>query len=144
MANFLAPSDYVRWAKGDPLAKKAAKLVAKSETETLRAIYGFVAGVRYDYAKADRLRGTKGYKPDLAETFESMSGICVDKAALMVAMLRSVGIESKLITGTLDDVPHAWVSAKVDGRWRRCDPTMSPPWDEAEMCRHKYVARHQR
>ncbi len=144
MANFLAPSDYVRWADGDPLAKKAKELAAKGEMETLRAIYGFVAGVKYDYAKADRLRGTKGYVPNLAETFETMSGICVDKAALMVAMLRSVGIQAKLLTGTLDGVPHAWVSARAEGRWRRCDPTMSPPWDEAEMCRHKYVARHQR
>ena len=142
MSDFLSPGKYVKFASTDPLAKTARKIVDTSEDrrDAITAIYDFATCVVYDHEKADALLGDNGYVPDPEATFESFRGVCLDKAALMVAMLRASGIRAKLVVGTLDGESHAWVSAELDvGKWARCDPTWANVWDAEEMARHEYV-----
>ncbi|MBU0692332.1 DUF3857 domain-containing protein [bacterium] len=69
----------------------------KPREEAIRAIFYFVSNkIRYvDTA----LTGKKaGYKPESAPvTFRNKYGVCRDKAALMVSMLREAGIESNIV-----------------------------------------------
>ena len=122
---FLESSRYCRWDGSSKLAKQAKKLAKQSRKDTITEVFRYVATMfSYDRAKADKLRGTKGYVPDPEATYEERSGICFDKASLMCAMLRSLGIPAKLVVGTIDGASHAWVSAFDGKTWLKCDPTM--------------------
>lgn len=132
---------WCRWSPSSKLAKKAASLKAVTVAETISAIFAYVTNsISYDYEKADRLRGTRGYVPDPETTYEEGSGICFDLASLMCAMLRSQGVEAKLCVGYLDDDTHAWVQAWDGKRWLRCDPTMARSMTKKER---KYVTKYE-
>lgn len=98
----------------------------KTDLSVLNAVTKWVAGyLSYDYAKASRLSGGTGYVPNPDETLRHRSGICFDYASMEAAMLRSLCIPCRVITGYLDSsLYHAWVSAFANGRWRRRDPTI--------------------
>lgn len=78
-------------------AEVVALTKGKSRDEAIRAIFQFVSNkIRYvDTA----LTGRKaGYKPESASvTYRNKYGVCRDKAALMVTMLREAGIESNIV-----------------------------------------------
>ena len=68
------------------------------------------------------------------EALEDQSGDCDDHSALMVAMLRSMGIAARQATGLLYDLntlsAHAWVEAALPARegdlhWFLIDPTLA-------------------
>lgn len=122
---FLSPSKYCRWSSKAALVKQAKKLARRSTRDTITEVYRYVATrFAYDTEKAKRLNGTRGYVPSPEATYAERKGICFDKASLMCAMLRSLGIPAKLVVGTMDGMSHAWVSA-FDGKvWNKCDPTM--------------------
>ncbi len=63
----------------------------KTQKEQIEALFGFVAqGVRYMGIIAED--DAPGYEPhDVALTFENRYGVCRDKGALLVAMLRKAG-----------------------------------------------------
>ena len=100
----------------------------------------FVADhVKYDNAKAAKLAQQSGYMPDPDDTLKTGTGICLDYASLSAAMLRSMGIPTKLMTGYVgkDEVYHAWIMVYIDGTWKasvfdvksktwsRCDVTFA-------------------
>lgn len=59
-----------------------------------------------------------------SEVLETKNGDCTDKSALLVSMLQNYGIESYVVTGKkINDYTHAWVAAKIDGKWMQIDPT---------------------
>jgi hypothetical protein len=72
-----------------------------------------------------------GYESAL-EVAKNRQGDCAEYAVLLAAMARAEGIPARVAVGMLytdryDDkshefVPHAWVIAWVDGRWRSFDP----------------------
>ncbi len=78
-------------------AEVIALTKGKSREEAIRSIFQFVSNkIRYvDTA----LTGRKaGYKPESATTtYRNKYGVCRDKAALMVTMLREAGIESNIV-----------------------------------------------
>lgn len=83
-------------APGDALAAKAKDLVSgKSDSfERIQAIGQYVQGLKYVSIQTGLERGG-GFKPHSAsEVFAKGYGDCKDKANLMRAMLRSVGIEA--------------------------------------------------
>jgi transglutaminase-like putative cysteine protease len=68
------------------------------------------------------------------EVLQDQSGDCDDYTALMVALLRTVGIPARHATGLLYDLntlsAHAWVEAALPTRnggvhWFVCDPTLA-------------------
>lgn len=111
----------------------------KSREDAIRAIFYFVSNkIRYvDTA----LTGKKaGYKPEAAPvTFRNKYGVCRDKAALMVSMLREAGVESNIVlmnpVWKIDqDVPadqfnHAIVAVYEGDKTVYIDPTVEKTVD---------------
>jgi hypothetical protein len=86
-------------ALDDALAGKARQLTAtaKTELERIRAIGCYVQGVNYVSIQTGLGRGG-GYRPHAAtDVFAKSYGDCKDKANLMRAMLKAVGIQSYLV-----------------------------------------------
>ncbi len=86
-------------APNDALASKAKELTSGSTTELdrIRAIGRYVQGLTYISIQTNLAKGG-GYKPRAAvDVFARSYGDCKDKANLMLAMLRAIGIESYLM-----------------------------------------------
>jgi transglutaminase-like putative cysteine protease len=99
----------------DALAGKAKQLIAnaKSELERIQAIGRYVQGVNYVAIQTGIGRGG-GYRPHSSlEVFAKSYGDCKDKANLMRAMLKAVGIKSYLVSifsGDRTFVREEWAS----------------------------------
>ena len=113
-----------------------AKLIKnkKTEDEKIRALYYFVAKkIRYVETTLTGRKG--GMRPaDAPVTFRRGYGVCRDKAALLVAMLRAIGVDAYIVlTNPLrkvdEELPvnqfnHAIVAIKKkDGSYYYLDPT---------------------
>ena len=140
-APFLINSDYVDYTADSYAAKTAYELTlgTKTDVEAIKRIYDYVClNIRYDYEKAKTV--TAGYMPVPDETLRSRKGICFDYAALTAAMLRSLGVPTKMVFGYVapKGLYHAWnmfyteetgwvtVSFEVKGGdWCRIDLTFS-------------------
>ena len=123
---YLASVQNVKWVSSDPVAMKAMALTAnlKTDSEKVSAIAGYVmSNVKYDYDKIKTL--VPGYEPDPVSTLKTGKGICYDYASLTAAMLRSIGIPTKLVKGftTLSPEYHAWNEVLVNGEWKTVDTT---------------------
>jgi len=109
-APFLNPNQYVNYSEDSKIAKKAAELTknCKTDLEKVEEIYKFViANLEYDTHKANTVQS--GYLPSVDAIVDLGKGICFDYAAVFAAMLRSVNIPAKLVTGYVkpDDAYHA-------------------------------------
>lgn len=124
----LQPSDAMR-AKVEELVRGVEDREAR-----LRAVFRFVSQeIRYMGITVEK--EAPGYEPhDVVLTFENRHGVCRDKAALLVAMLRLAGIKACPVLfhhGPRKDpeVPqpffnHAVAAAEnPDGSWTLMDPT---------------------
>ena len=103
--------------------------------EQMRAIYYYVAqNIRY---VETALTGKKaGYKPEPASvTLRNKYGVCRDKAALLVAMYKVMGIPAEMVLISAskkvdeelpaDQFDHAIVAvAQRNGKWLYMDPTI--------------------
>ena len=60
------------------------------------------------------------------EVLAEGKGICFDYAALLAVMLRSEGIPTKVLIGTVtpENLYHAWNSVYLEGTWVWMDPTL--------------------
>jgi hypothetical protein len=102
-------------APSDPLATKARELTANAKTdyEKIRAIGNYVQKVQYISIQTNIGHGG-GYRPHAAaDVFAKSYGDCKDKANLMRAMLRVVGIDAVLVSiysGDPDYVRAEWPS----------------------------------
>jgi hypothetical protein len=117
-APFLTAHQLVMFDEESQAAKLAKKLTADIETdiEKIEAICRYIIdNIDYDYEKARTVK--PGYLPDCDEILESGKGICFDYASLLAAMLRSLGIPTKLVTGYVapDYLYHAWNEVYVEG-----------------------------
>ena len=110
-APFVRNSDYVPFSKDSECVKKAAELAAQTSDAVgaVSKIYEYVtANITYDYVKANTVQS--GYMSDPDATLKTKTGICFDYAALTAAMLRSLGIPTKMVFGYVDpgNAYHAW------------------------------------
>lgn len=139
---FLVPNMFCNYNPNSACVSKAREITgsATNVSEAVSAICLWVAGnVTYDKDKAERLSKGTGYVPDPDETLSTGKGICFDYASLSAAMLRSMGIPTKLVTGYVgqDNLYHAWIMVYIDGVWQsaqfsvdrntwsRCDVTFA-------------------
>lgn len=136
---FLYPNQYVNFSDGSAAVQKAAEISAGAADalSVVNNIYNYVINnTTYDTAKAASVQS--GYLPSVDQTLASGTGICFDYAALMVSMLRSQDIPSKLVIGYTGSVYHAWVNVYIDGvgwldnyiyfdgtNWTLADPTFA-------------------
>ena len=119
---FLRPNLFCSYDEASACVAKARELAgdAANEGDVMRDVCLWVAqNVSYDYDKAEELSGTSGYVPNPDETLASGTGICFDYASLSAAMLRSLGIPCKVVTGYVspDGIYHAWNLVYIDGSW---------------------------
>lgn len=118
-APFLRPNQYANFSSDSDVVKKAAELVKNcdNELEMVEAVYSYVVkNFSYDYDKAATVQS--GYLPDVDEILSSKKGICFDYSAVMVSMLRSQGVPTKLVVGYAGSSYHAWVSVySEDSGW---------------------------
>lgn len=100
VATWLSELDEPQVQIDDALARKAYELTAHAKTEydKIRAIATYVQNIRYIAISKGLNRGG-GYTPrPSTEVFAKSYGDCKDKANLMRAMLKVVGIDSILVT----------------------------------------------
>ncbi len=103
----------VDYGVSDEFIKKAKTLTKGSKTENakVKKIYEYIIkNYAYDYELLSEKQRTSYYNPNNKSTFERKLGICYDISSLFAAMLRSVGVEARVVTGHTPNVKeyHAW------------------------------------
>jgi transglutaminase-like putative cysteine protease len=130
------------------LTKTAGELAAgaKSDLEKIQAVFYYVSkNIRYMGLTPEKDR--PGFEPhDVKLTFDKKYGVCRDKAALLVAMLRAAGFQAYPVLISVGvkrdpdapdpDFNHAIVSVELKkGEYVLMDPTdehardLLPAWD---------------
>lgn len=146
---FIRSTYYCPYDASSKCVALGAELAAQSED-----VVAYISNV-FDYVKdnitydRDRAMTVKyGYLTDPDETLTKGSGICMDYASLVAALLRSQGIPTKIVEGYVnqngEDMKHAWnmfytpetgwvtVEYKVSGEsWSRLDLTFSAGSDDS-------------
>ena len=136
---FIRPSFYCSYDTSSAAVKKASELAAgaANEGDVLRAVYSYIVNnVAYDNDKAAELATQTGYVPNPDETLASGKGICFDYASLAGAMLRSLGVPTKIITGYVspDGIYHAWNMVYIDGSWHTVEISVDPDtWARVDL-----------
>lgn len=126
---FLQSNVIVDFTLRDKAIKKAESLTknCKTDQEIAETIYNYVVkNFAYDFDKASSL--SSGYIPDIEIVYKNKKGICYDISAIMAAMMRSQGVEVKLVTGytsNIKGVYHAWNSIydEKSKKWYTVDAT---------------------
>ena len=144
---FLYPNQYVNFNADSKAVAKGAELAAGADTDldVVISIYDYItASIKYDYNKASD--PPAGYVTDVDEILSSGTGICLDYAALMSAMLRSQQIPTRLEVGYAKDAYHAWISEYTEetgwlnglieftgSSWTLVDPTFGANSSEKSL-----------
>ncbi|MCQ2081269.1 MAG: transglutaminase-like domain-containing protein [Lachnospiraceae bacterium] len=139
MGAFLYPNHYVDFDENSPFiaAAKDAVKDAHDDLEAINYVYNYVINnMEYDVEMAENVEN--GYVPDPDRSFEKKTGICLDYATLMTAMLRSQRIPTRMEVGYAGSAYHAWISTyaenigwingivEFDGTsWSIMDPTVA-------------------
>ena len=128
---YLVPNVFCDYAPSSEVVARAKEITGGCENEgdVVRAVYTWVCeNVSYDDAKAAELASGSGYVPDPDATLASGTGICLDYSALAGAMLRSLGIPCRVVTGYVDpgDLYHAWNAVLIDGTWHGVRVSVEP------------------
>lgn len=121
-APYLRPNMFCNYNAQSACVAKARELAANAQNsgDALAAVCNWVINnISYDNDKAQQVKDVTGYVPNPDETLATKTGICFDYASLTAAMLRSLGIPTKLITGYVspDNIYHAWNMVYIDGEW---------------------------
>lgn len=136
---FTQPNMYCNYTDQSACVAKARELTAGAENQgdAVRAVCTYIVdNVTYDTDKAAQLSGTSGYVPDPDQTLSTGKGICFDYASLGAAMLRSVGIPTKIVTGYVspEDLYHAWIMVYIDGSWSSAQFSVNPnSWSRVDL-----------
>lgn len=146
-STFLYPNQYVNFTADSETVKKGAELAegAYSDLEVVTRIYDYITdSIVYDYDKASD--PPTGYTTDLDAILNSGTGICLDYAAVMAAMLRSQQIPTRLEVGYAKDAYHAWISIYIADRgwlngiiefdgntWTLVDPTFGATTGDSSL-----------
>jgi len=77
--------------------------------------------------------GSRLYGASASEVLDQGTGMCVERAMVLTALLRKAGIPARLMEGYVSfptssnvplEGPHVWVEAYYYGAWRVLDPTL--------------------
>ena len=138
-APFLIPNQFCDYDEGSACVAKARELTvdADNQGEAVKRVCEYVVdNVDYDTDKARELSTATGYVPDPDTTLATGKGVCFDYASLGAAMLRSLGIPTKIITGYVSpgDLYHAWIMVYVDGSWQTGEFSVNPDaWSRVDL-----------
>ena len=132
----LAPENY----SGPDAARylEATDLIQTGSTEVVNALSGInitgntdqitVVHAVYDFVTGEITNTNFSGKTDALTTLKLGKASCNGKSRLLVAMLRTLGIPSRLVGGIIltsgdKTVTHQWAEAKLAGYWVPLDPT---------------------
>lgn len=138
-APFLMPNMFCNYKADSKCVSKARDLTSSvsNQGQVVKSICEFVAGnVTYDNAKAQKLAKSSGYVPSPDETLQSGTGICFDYASLSAAMLRSLGVPTRVMTGYVgkEQLYHAWIMVYIDGSWHTAVFSVDPnTWSRCDV-----------
>ncbi len=122
---FLYPNQYIWYEADSPVVQKANELCAglTNPKDKYKKITQYIVdSYAYDFIRAVTIK--QGALPDVEACYKKKMGICQDLAALTVCMMRSQGIPSKLVIGTVGaNSYHAWTVNYVNGQEAFFDPT---------------------
>ena len=136
---FLRPSVYCNFDDESAATAQARKLAkgAKTQAEAVEDVCDWIVkNISYDDAKAAELKDASGYTPDPDSTLKSKKGVCFDYASLGAAMLRALGIPTKIVTGNVspDGIYHAWIMVYIDGTWKSAQFDVEPKtWSRVDL-----------
>ena len=121
---YLSSSLIVPWENAEKTIAMAEELTSrkKSDFAKFNAIYKYVTeNYVYDITKTVEA----GYRSSPDTTLAEGTGICLDIAVLMAALLRSAGIRCKLVYGYVKgtDGLHSWNEVYIRGTWIIVDPS---------------------
>ncbi len=124
---YLQSMQLISWNEEMEIIKKIKELTlnAKDDQEKLKAVYDYVTkNIKYDYQKFSKL--SSNYIPAIEEVNKDGKGICYDYAVMTAAMLRSIGVPTKLIMGYKTGLKeyHAWNQVYLDEQWITVDTTI--------------------
>ncbi|MBR4528962.1 MAG: transglutaminase domain-containing protein [Lachnospiraceae bacterium] len=144
---YLYPNQYVRFDRDSMIVALGQELAmpCDDDLEVVSNVYNWlIANVTYDEEEAKSVQS--GYIPDIDAVMERRTGICLDYAALMAAMLRSQRIPTRLEVGYAGIAYHAWISTYIkdigwvngivqfDGQdWQMMDPTFAANSSESDL-----------
>lgn len=94
----------------------------------------------YDYLEQNAVYDDEAYENSVSHNYEYVDseyddafstygvmvkklGVCMSYAYSYKMLADLAGIESIIVTGTLDDVPHAWNKVKIGDEWLNVDST---------------------
>lgn len=128
---YLQPNVFCAYDGQSAAVAKAREIAAGAENQgdVVKAVYQWMTEhITYDDAKAAELANSTGYIPNPDETLATGKGICFDYASLSAAMLRSLGIPCRVVTGYVDpgDLYHAWNMVYIDGQWHGVEISVDP------------------
>lgn len=126
---YLIPHTLIPYDQESEVVELAHSIVqnASTDLEVVQQIYYWVAHhIQYDQLKAEHLRDSCDYTPDLNEIIQQKRGICYDYAVLTAALLRVNGIPCKLIIGMAEredhsELLHAWNMVWLEESGSICD-----------------------
>lgn len=138
-APYLVPNVFCDYSEDSDCVAKARELTsgAQNEGEALESICQWIVdNITYDDEKAAELKTSTGYVPNPDETLASKTGICFDYASLGAAMLRAVGIPTRIVCGyvTPGQIYHAWIMVYIDGTWTSAQFNVeSKTWSRVDL-----------
>lgn len=147
---YLTSNQMINWSKKNAEIKYANKITKKCKTQyaKIAKIHKYiVTNYHYDYKKFSKNSngGLTYYTPNNGTTYRTKKGICYDIAALNASMLRSMGIQTKLITGYPKNAYfngvsyHAWnkVYSSSKKKWLILDVT-------CDMCLYEQKTKYKK
>jgi len=143
---FLNSIQDIEWQNDQQAIIKAKSLTQglNTDEQKVKAIYAYITkNFKYDYSKAKTV--TSGYFPNVEKIYTSKTGICYDYSAVFAAMLRSVGVPTKLVKGystPTKGVYHAWNEVFIGDKWKVIDTTTDSAYVQAgkTIAMYKLVA----
>lgn len=127
MAPYLTSNIWCPFDEDSLSTSVATRIATKhpSEEDFVDEVYEYVtSNITYDQNKTKDL--SFGYYPNVDSTLTEKEGICIDYTAVMAAMLRCMGIPTKICFGYVANGDyHAWIEVfnSIAGKWDRYDPT---------------------
>ena len=106
----------------DTISSAARSISAEKETEL--EVVAALADWTHEYINYDI--SFWGDPASATSVFQNPRGVCVGYSHLFISMLRSLGFETRFVSGYAfaeDWQPHAWAEVRVGGNWVPVDPT---------------------
>ena len=101
-----------------------------TDKEKSRAIFIWIAtNIQYDIENMFAINPQEKYEDKIAKPLKTKKGVCENYAALFNDICAKSGIKSYVIegytkqNGVINNLPHAWCAALIEGDWCLLDPT---------------------